>query len=85
MKLLHVTAITEIALIIGLTAITNRKLPEFGANESGRYWDGSKRDMGLCVNCSLCNYYTPDLLKLLILHMYLQTAALLGFASILMT
>jgi ABC-type transport system involved in cytochrome c biogenesis permease subunit len=74
MKLLkHVSAITEIALIIGLAAITiGNFLGGVWANESwGRYWGWDPKETWAYVSIVVYAIsYTLKICKILILHMF---------------
>ena len=84
----HVTAITEIALIIGLTAITiGNFLGGVWANESwGRYWGWDPKETWAYVSIVVYAIIIHlRFVKALNTPYVFATAALLGFASILMT
>ena len=84
----HVTAITEIALIIGLTAITiGNFLGGVWANESwGRYWGWDPKETWAYVSIVVYAIIIHlRFVKALNTPYVFASAALLGFASILMT
>ena len=84
----HVTAITEIALIIGLTAVTiGNFLGGVWANESwGRYWGWDPKETWAYVSIVVYAIVIHlRFIKALSTPYVFATAALLAFASILMT
>ena len=84
----HVTAITEIALIIGLTAITiGNFLGGVWANESwGRYWGWDPKETWAYVSIVVYAIVIHlRFVKALSTPYVFATAALLAFSSILMT
>ena len=84
----HVAAITEIALIIGLAAVTvGNFLGGVWANESwGRYWGWDPKETWAYVSIVVYAIVLHlRFVKSLNTPLVLATAALLGFSSILMT